>query len=1451
MTVTASFAAGTLSILGDAIDNPITASRDAAGNILVNGGAVAISGGPSTVANTSLIEGFGQDGNDTIALDETNGALPAASLFGGIGNDTLTGGSGADQLFGQDDDDILFGKGGADMLFGGNGNDTLTGGAGDDQVFGEAGNDLMIWNPGDGTDLFEGGADVDTAEVNGGNGSEVFTITANGTRVRFDRVSPAPFSLDIGTTENLVLHANGGDDTITAGNGLATLISLTLDGGAGNDTITGGDGDDLILGGTGNDIVTGGRGNDTALLGDDDDTFIWNPGDGSDTVEGQAGSDTLEFNGANVSEQIAISANGSRIRFTRDVGNIVMDVNGVENINFHARGGSDTITVNDLTGTDVKQVTIDLSATGNGGAGDGAADTVIVNGTGTADHITITGSGASVSVAGLQEQVSIVGSEGANDALVINGLSGDDIIDASGLPAGVIKLTIDGGDNNDVITGSAGADTIIGGNGNDTVTGGRGDDVAFLGADDDTFIWNPGDGNDTVEGQGGTDTLIFNGANIAENIDISANGSRIRFTRDVANIIMDLNGVEKIQFKALGGADHITVNDLTGTDAQQIAIDLSAAGGGGDGQADTVTVNASAGVDNISITQSGQSVLVNGLAAEVSVSGEEAIDSLQINGLNGDDVINASGLSAGLVSLVINGGDGADLIIGSAGGDTVTGGRGDDTALLGGGDDTFVWNPGDGNDIVEGQAGTDTLLFNGANVAENIDISANGSRVRFTRDVASITMDVNGVEKIAFLARGGIDHINVNDLSGTGVQQVAIDLSAAGNGGAGDGAADTVTVHGTGGADHIAITTNGSDIFIDGLPAQVAISGLEAANDKIIIDGGAGDDTFVYQPSEPAVTITGFVPGANTDDKIDLKAFAGAGIHDLNAVLALATQVGADTRIDFGGGSTLTLQGVTRTDLNADDFIFKGPVVSSVTTSGTDITAGAGDLNAGHTVTFTVTFDEIVNITGSGVPTLILNDGGIASLTGGTGTNVLTFQYTVATNENTADLAVIAADPHGAALKDPFGNDADLSGAIGSPAGILQIDTTAPHPTGVDANPATADLNAGHDVLFTVNFNEAVFVAGTDPKLQLSDGGIATFTGGSGSNALTFKYTVGANENAADLSVTAIDANGATIKDHAGNDADLSGAAINPTGILHIDTAAPLLTSIDASPASADLNAGHDVSFTVNFNEAVVVAGGIPQLHLSDGGIAKFTGGSGSNVLTFLYTVAAGENAADLAVTAADTNGATIRDIAGNDADLSGAAINPTGTLHIDTIAPHLAGITASPPSGTETAGSLIAFTLAFDEAVNVTGGGTPTLALNDGGTAVYDAAATALLGDRSKLVFDYSVSTSDLPTSPLAITGFDAHGASVTDLAGNQADLSHVASIFDGLAVNESTIPALTINGITRPELHLDAAGHIILDAAASAAASEFGTKFLYLGLPASTPFPPVPDPHSDFHLL
>jgi hypothetical protein len=74
--VTATFASGTLSVFGDGANNTITISRDAAGKILVNGGAATVRGGTATVANTSLIQVFGLAGNDTLTLNEVNARCP-------------------------------------------------------------------------------------------------------------------------------------------------------------------------------------------------------------------------------------------------------------------------------------------------------------------------------------------------------------------------------------------------------------------------------------------------------------------------------------------------------------------------------------------------------------------------------------------------------------------------------------------------------------------------------------------------------------------------------------------------------------------------------------------------------------------------------------------------------------------------------------------------------------------------------------------------------------------------------------------------------------------------------------------------------------------------------------------------------------------------------------------------------------------------------------------------------------------------------------------------------------------------------------------------------------------------------------------------------------------------------------------------------------------------------
>jgi Ca2+-binding RTX toxin-like protein len=892
---------GTLTVFGDAQNNTLTVGRDAAGNINVNGGAVAIQGGAPTVANTSLIQMFGQGGNDTLALDEANGALPSANLFGGDGNDTLIGGSGNDQLFGQAGNDTLLGKGGDDLLFGGAGDDVLTGGVGTDQVFGEAGNDRMIWNPGDGTDLNEGGDGIDTVEVNGGNADEVFTVTANGSRVRLDRTSPAPFSIDIGTSENLVVNGNGGGDTISAGNGLAGLINLTFDGGAGDDFLVGGDGNDVLIGGDGNDIVIGGRGNDTVLLGAGDDTFAWNPGDGSDVVEGQGGFDTMQFNGANISERFDLSANGSRLRFTRDVGTVTMDVNGVERVDVAALGGADTVNVGNLAATDVKEVNVDLAAVPRGNDGDGQVDSVVVAGTNRADSINVSGSDGNVAVSGLSAVVNIRGVE-STDQLTVKALRGNDTMNASTLQT-AMQLTLDGGNGNDQIVGSPGADMLIGGDGNDFVDGGRGDDAVFLGNGDDTFVWNPGEGSDLVEGQSGLDTMQFNGSNQSENIDLSANGSRLRFFRDVGNVTMDVNGVERVNFAALGGVDNVTINDLTGTGVAAVNVDLAGALGGatGDGQTDSVVVNGTNAADNIRVFNVGGDVHVRNLAARVNILHEEATDQLRVNALGGNDAVNASALAAGIIALTLDGGDGDDLLKGSKGDDLIVGGRGTDRAFMGAGNDTFVWNPGDGSDVVEGQGGFDTMQFNGANVAENIDISANGSRVRFFRNVGNVTMDLNNTERINFEALGGADNIVVNNLAGTHVAEVNVNLEGAPGSGAPDADADTVTVNATAGSDVVTVGGGPGSVSVLGLAARVNILNSSPTDDQLVVKTLAGDDV---------VAASGLAAGA-----IQLAEDGGAGNDDLIGSAGNDVLIGGagDDVLDGGPGQD-TLNGAPGND---------------------------------------------------------------------------------------------------------------------------------------------------------------------------------------------------------------------------------------------------------------------------------------------------------------------------------------------------------------------------------------------------------------------------------------------------------------------------------------------------------------------------------------------------------
>jgi hypothetical protein len=475
----------------------------------------------------------------------------------------------------------------------------------------------------------------------------------------------ADFSFDRALVTKIKVNARNGNDLVRVDEVNGPIVEpASIHGGNGNDMILGGSAIETIDGGYGDDFIDGNRANDIAFMGAGDDTFRWDPGDASDVVEGEDGSDTLLFNGSNGGETVDLSANGERFTFFRQPGNITMDVNEVEISVFNALGGPETITVNDLTGTDVTKVDVNLDNGQGTGVGDGLQDQVIVNGTAGDDAIVVTGSAGNVNVTGLQAEVAITAAEAANDLLSVNAAGGDDTVDASGLEADAIKqLTVDGEGGGDLILGGRGADVLIGGgpvigsDGEDFIDGNQANDVALMGAGDDTFRWDPGDGSDVVEGEDGSDTLLFNGANAGETVDLSANGERFIFFRNPGSITMDVNEVENSVFNALGGPDTITVNDLTGTDVTQVDLNLenSLGSGVGDGLADRVIVNGTAGDDSIVVTGVTGNVNVMGLSPAVAISNPEfANDRLDINTAAGSDTVDSTGLAAGVIQLFVD-----------------------------------------------------------------------------------------------------------------------------------------------------------------------------------------------------------------------------------------------------------------------------------------------------------------------------------------------------------------------------------------------------------------------------------------------------------------------------------------------------------------------------------------------------------------------------------------------------------------------------------------------------------------------------------------------------------------------------------------------------------------------------------------------------------------------------
>jgi RTX calcium-binding nonapeptide repeat (4 copies) len=290
-----------------------------------------------------------------------------------------------------------------------------------------------------------------TLRVKGGDGGQRVALRLNGdsSRIQVDAGDngSVDFSFDRGDVHAIKVRMGDGNDSARiddANDAFTDAIPTTIAGGDGNDSLEGGQlvvaaENERYRGGAGNDTVDGGKGADTAYLGEGNDTFRWDNGEGSDVIEGQDGTDTLQFNGAGINETATLSANGGRLTFFRVQGGVTMDTDGVEIVDDNPLGGTDGVTVDDLTGTDVTEVNLDLASTFGGSAADGAADSVVVNGTNGDDDINITGNGSGADLSGLATAVSVRHAD-TFDTLSVNTLGG---VATNGV-AGLIQVLVNG-----------------------------------------------------------------------------------------------------------------------------------------------------------------------------------------------------------------------------------------------------------------------------------------------------------------------------------------------------------------------------------------------------------------------------------------------------------------------------------------------------------------------------------------------------------------------------------------------------------------------------------------------------------------------------------------------------------------------------------------------------------------------------------------------------------------------------------------------------------------------------------------------------------------------------------------------------------------------------------------------------------------------------------------------
>jgi hypothetical protein len=340
----------------------------------------------------------------------------------------------------------------------------------------------------------------------------------------------------------------------------------------------------------------------------------------------------------------------------------------------------------------------------------------------------------------------------------------------------------------------------------------------------------------------------------------------------------------------------------------------------------------------------------------------------------------------------------------------------------------------------------------------------------------------------------------------------------------------------------------------------------------------------------------------------------------------------------------------------------------------------------------------------------------------------------------------------------------------------------------LSSSPANAYYQAGQTVTILVTFNGAVTVTGT-PELALSDGGTATYVGGSGTTTLIFAYTVVSGDTSTNLdcaSTNALTLNGGTIG-AVGLAAILTlpspgtAGSLGANANLVIDTTPPTVSV--SAPSVAYVNSTGTVSYTVswidtNLNSSSInlstrqVLGNLNTTGTATANSISVTGtGNARTVLLARFT---GIGTVGFSVPAG-----TAADFAGNAATAS----SPSPTVIVDATPP---SVVISPPSVTSTNSGSVSYTVTFSDAsLAYTSLSATNIATQQTGSATLTN-LTVTPGTGTATSTNYTVTLWGLAGN--GTLGFIVSSNAATDLAGNQS-----AATASGTFTVFTTPPVLT----------------------------------------------------------